>query len=59
VDRSDCSLFRFAEHAEDIWSRLLLCGLGVPGLSCEASRYHHLLDGTPIKAATDACSSSP
>ncbi len=58
VDRSDCSLFRFAENAEDIWSQLLSCGLGVPGLSCDASRYHHLLDGTPINVPMDACSKS-
>lgn len=39
IDRSDCDLFRFAETAEEIWSNLISCGLGVPGLSCAASHY--------------------
>ena len=39
IDRSDCDLFRFAETSEDIWSELLSCGLGVPGLSCAASQF--------------------
>lgn len=42
IDRSDCDLFRFAETAEDIWSKLLSCGLGVPGLSCQASHLAHV-----------------
>jgi predicted Rossmann-fold nucleotide-binding protein len=42
IDRSECDLFRFAETAEDIWSKLLSCGLGVPGLSCEASHFTHV-----------------
>lgn len=39
IDRSDCDLFRFAETAEDVWSKLISCGLGVPGLSCRASQF--------------------
>lgn len=39
IDQPDCDLFRFAETAEEIWSKLLSCGLGVPGLSCQASRF--------------------
>jgi uncharacterized protein (TIGR00730 family) len=39
IDRSDCDLFRFAETSEDIWSELLSCGLGAPGLSCPASQF--------------------
>lgn len=39
IDRSDCDLFRFAETAEDGWSKLISCGLGVPGLSCQASQF--------------------
>jgi uncharacterized protein (TIGR00730 family) len=42
IDRSECELFRFAETAEDIWSKLLSCGLGVPGLSCQASHFSHV-----------------
>lgn len=42
IDRSDCDLFRFAETAEDVWSKLISCGLGVPGLSCQASQFSHL-----------------
>lgn len=42
IDRSECDLFRFAETAEDIWANLLSCGLGVPGLSCEASQFSHV-----------------
>lgn len=41
IDRSECNIFRYAETAEDIWSQLLSCGLGVPGLSCEASEFSH------------------
>ena len=59
VDKSDCTLFRFAENAEEIWNQLLSCGLGVPGLSCAASRYHHLLDGrSPASATTEASPSA-
>ena len=54
VDKSDCTLFRFAENAEEIWNQLLSCGLGVPGLSCPASRYRHLLDGRSTTSATTA-----
>lgn len=39
IDRSDCELFRFADTAEDVWSKLISCGLGVPGLSCQASQF--------------------
>lgn len=58
VDKSDCKLFRFAENAEEIWNQLLSCGLGVPGLSCAASRYHHLLDGRSPASATTAANPS-
>jgi uncharacterized protein (TIGR00730 family) len=39
IDRSDCDIFRFAETAEGVWSELISCGLGVPGLSCQASKF--------------------
>lgn len=39
IDQPDCDLFRFADTAEEIWSKLLSCGLGVPGPSCQASRF--------------------
>ena len=39
IDRSDCDLFKFAETAEEVWSKLLSCGLGVPGLTCERSQF--------------------
>ena len=39
IAQSDCNLFRFAETAEEVWSNLISCGLGVPGLSCAASHY--------------------
>lgn len=42
IDRSECDLFRFADSAEDVWSKLLSCGLGVPGLSCDASHFRSL-----------------
>ena len=42
IERAEGDLFRFAETAEDIWSKLLSCGLGVPGLSCEASQFSHV-----------------
>ncbi len=42
IERTEGDLFRFAETAEDIWSKLLSCGLGVPGLSCEASQFSHV-----------------
>lgn len=42
IDRYECDLFRFAETAEDIWSKLISCGLGVPGLSCQASQFSRL-----------------
>lgn len=42
IERTECDLFRFAETAEEIWSKLLSCGLGVPGLSCEASHFSHV-----------------
>lgn len=42
IDRSDCGIFRFAESAEDVWSKLLSCGLSVPGLSCQASHFSHV-----------------
>lgn len=42
IERSECDLFRFAETAEDIWSELLSCGLGVPGLSCQASHFNRV-----------------
>lgn len=42
IDRADCDLFRFAESAEDVWSKLLSCGLGVPGLSCQESHLSHV-----------------
>lgn len=42
IDRAECELFRFAETAEDVWSKLLSCGLGVPGLSCQASHLKHV-----------------
>lgn len=42
IERTECDLFRFAETAEDIWSKLLSCGLGIPGLSCEASQFSHV-----------------
>ena len=42
IERTESDLFRFAETADDIWSKLLSCGLGVPGLSCEASHFSHV-----------------
>jgi uncharacterized protein (TIGR00730 family) len=42
IDRSDCDLFQFAETAEDLWSKLLSCGLRAPGLSCGASHFGHV-----------------
>jgi uncharacterized protein (TIGR00730 family) len=42
IDKSDCDIFRFAETAEEIWSELLSCGLGVPGLSCPASHFSQI-----------------
>ena len=42
IERTEGDLFRFAETAEEIWSKLLSCGLGVPGLSCEASHFSHV-----------------
>jgi len=45
IERSDFHLFRFAETAEEIWSELLSCGLGAPGLSCHASRFRYLAEG--------------
>ena len=53
VDRSECELFRFAETAEDIWSKLLSCGLGVPGLSCEASHFTHVSGSRALGAHSD------
>lgn len=47
IDRSECDLFRFAETAEDLWSKLLSCGLGVPGLSCQASQFSRIRALTP------------
>lgn len=42
IEKAEGDLFRFAETAEEIWSKLLSCGLGVPGLSCEASQFSHV-----------------
>lgn len=42
IERTEGDLVRFAETAEEIWSTLLSCGLGVPGLCCEASQFSHV-----------------
>jgi uncharacterized protein (TIGR00730 family) len=50
IDRSECDLFTFANTADEIWSKLLACGLDVPGLSCRASNYRQLAaDGRNVR----------
>lgn len=59
IDRSDCNLFRFAETAEDLWAKLLSCGLGVPGLSCQASHLSQVEHFNKIEPGSNAKPSEP
>jgi uncharacterized protein (TIGR00730 family) len=42
INASDVELFRFADNAEDLWSKLVSCGLGEPGHCCQIKAEGHV-----------------
>ncbi|MBX9825863.1 MAG: LOG family protein [Xanthobacteraceae bacterium] len=49
VDSRDLELFRFADTAEDLWVRLMACGLGEPGRCCRVMQNSSVRSPLPEK----------
>ncbi|MBX9841492.1 MAG: LOG family protein [Xanthobacteraceae bacterium] len=48
ISASDLELFRFADSADEIWSKLVSCGLGQPGRCCQIMERGHLAQSTTV-----------